>query len=131
MRLFDGRVVPTFVRQALKGEPLTVYGDGSQTRSFCYVSDLIDGIFKLAMSGHREPVNIGNPVEMTVLQFAEMIRELTGSKSDIIFEPLPTDDPKQRRPDITLARNVLAWEPRVDVREGLKATIDFFKGKVL
>jgi dTDP-glucose 4,6-dehydratase len=130
MRLFDGRVVPTFIRQALKGEPLTVYGDGSQTRSFCYVSDLIEGIFRLAWSGYNDPVNIGNPVEMTVLQFAEMIREMTGSRSDIVFEPLPTDDPKQRRPDISLARELLGWEPDVDVREGLRRTVEYFRDRV-
>lgn len=130
MRLFDGRVVPSFIRQALKGEPITVYGDGSQTRSFCYVSDLIDGIYRLATSDYHEPVNIGNPVEMTVLQFAELIRQITGSQSEIIFEPLPTDDPKQRRPNISLAKKLLNWEPRVDVDDGLKRTIDYFRDKV-
>ena len=130
MRLYDGRVVPTFIRQALKGEPITIYGDGSQTRSFCYVSDLIDGIFRLAMSDYHDPVNIGNPVEMTVTQFAETIIGITGSKSEIVHEPLPTDDPKQRRPDISLARKLLGWEPKVQVEEGLRLTIDYFRGRV-
>lgn len=130
MRLFDGRVVPSFIRQALKGEPITVYGDGSQTRSFCYVSDLVDGIYRLACSDYHDPVNIGNPVEMTVLQFAQMIKEITGSDSEIIFEALPTDDPKQRRPDISLARELLKWEPSVDVERGLRQTIEYFRDKV-
>lgn len=130
MRLYDGRVVPTFIRQALKGEPLTVYGDGSQTRSFCFVSDLIDGIYRLAVSDLHDPVNIGNPVEMTVLQFAELILKITGSKSEIIFEPLPKDDPKQRRPDISFAKDKLGWEPKVPVEEGLRMTIEYFRGRI-
>ncbi|MBI2844508.1 MAG: SDR family oxidoreductase [Armatimonadetes bacterium] len=130
MRLFDGRVVPTFIRQAIEGEPLTVYGDGSQTRSFCYVSDLIEGIFRLALCDYHEPVNIGNPNEMTVLEFAQIIRRITGSKSEIIFEPLPEDDPKQRQPDISLARRLLDWEPKVDIEDGIRQTIDYFRGRV-
>jgi dTDP-glucose 4,6-dehydratase len=131
MRLFDGRVVPTFIRQALKNEPITVYGDGSQTRSFCFVSDLIDGIFRLSQADYHEPVNIGNPVEMTVLEFARMIIELTGSSSKIVHEELPTDDPRQRKPDISLAKSLLGWEPRVDVRDGLRQTIEYFRGRVV
>jgi len=130
MRLYDGRVVPTFIRQALKNEPLTVYGDGSQTRSFCYVSDLVDGIYKLALCRHHEPVNIGNTTEMTVLQFAELVLKVTGSKSNIVFEPLPEDDPKQRQPDIFLARKMLGWEPSVEVEEGIEKTVDYFRGRV-
>lgn len=127
MRVRDGRVVPAFVSQALRNEPMTVFGDGSQTRSFCYVSDLVDGIYRLLMSDDTEPTNIGNPAEMTVLQFAEAIRDLVGSKSEIEFRPLPTDDPKIRRPDITKAREVLGWEPKVPLEEGLKRTIDYFR----
>ncbi len=127
MRLDDGRVVPAFIGQALQGNPLTVQGDGSQTRSFCYVSDLIDGIFKLSQSDYHEPVNIGNPREMSVLQFAERILELTGSKSKIEFRPLPTDDPKVRQPDITLARRLLGWEPQVPFEEGIVKTLAYFK----
>ena len=130
MRLNDGRVVPAFISQALRGEPLTVFGDGSQTRSFCYVSDLIEGIYRLLMSDEREPVNIGNPTELTVLQFAERIKELTGSKAPIEFRPLPTDDPKQRRPDISKARRLLHWEPRVPLDEGLSRTIEYFRNVV-
>ena len=127
MRLRDGRVVPAFVSQALKNEPLTVFGDGSQTRSFCYVSDLVDGIYRLLMSDETNPTNIGNPAEMTVLQFAELIKKLTGATAPIEFHPLPTDDPKVRKPDITKARAKLGWEPRVQVEEGLKRTIDYFR----
>ena len=130
MRLDDGRVVPSFIGQALRGEPLTIYGDGSQTRSFCYVSDLIEGIFRLAMSDYNEPVNIGNPVEMTVLQFAEIVREMAGSRSVVEFRDLPVDDPKRRRPDITLSRQLLEWEPRVDVRDGIKQTIEYFQHRL-
>ncbi len=130
MRLKDGRVVPAFIGQALKGEPLTVFGDGSQTRSFCYVSDLIDGIFKLAMSDFHEPVNIGNPVEMTIREFAEKILRLTGSKSEIEYRPLPVDDPKVRQPDISRARRVLNWEPRVDFEDGIRQTIEFFRHRI-
>ena len=127
MRANDGRVVPNFINQALKGEDITVYGDGKQTRSFCYVSDLIEGIYRLMMSEYTDPVNIGNPTEMTVLEFAERIIEITGSKSRIVYEELPVDDPKVRRPDITRAREVLGWEPKVKLEDGLKETIKFFK----
>jgi dTDP-glucose 4,6-dehydratase len=130
MRLHDGRVVPTFIRQALKGEPLTIYGDGSQTRSFCYVSDLIEGIFRLSLCDRHEPVNIGNPIEMTVMQFAELIRDITGTKIKLVFTTLPIDDPKQRRPDISLAKALLDWEPKVAVTDGLSRTIDYFKGRI-
>ena len=130
MRLNDGRVVPAFVSQALKNKPITVFGDGQQTRSFCYVSDLIEGIYRLMMSGHREPVNIGNPQEMTMVEFAEEIVQATGSRSELIFKPLPEDDPKQRRPDITRARTWLKWEPQVPLKEGLKKTIGYFRTKV-
>jgi dTDP-glucose 4,6-dehydratase len=126
MRAGDGRVVPTFITQALAGEPLTCFGDGSQTRSFCFVDDLIEGIHRLLRSDYVEPVNIGNPAEMTVLQFAEEIIKVTGSSSNIEFKDLPVDDPKVRQPDITLARSVLDWEPKVTLAEGLKPTIAFF-----
>jgi dTDP-glucose 4,6-dehydratase len=124
MRPHDGRAIPTFLRQALANRPLTVFGDGSQTRSFCYVSDLIQGLIALAESGHHEPVNIGNPDEFTLLELAETIKDLTGASSDIVYEALPEDDPKQRKPDITLARKLLQWSPEVSLREGLKRTID-------
>jgi dTDP-glucose 4,6-dehydratase len=127
MRVNDGRVVPAFISQALRDEPLTVFGDGSQTRSFCYVSDLVDGIYRLLMSDERMPTNIGNPAEMTVLQFAEEIKRLTGTSAPIEFRPLPEDDPKIRRPDISKARRILGWEPRVPLDEGLKRTIDYFR----
>lgn len=127
MRLHDGRVVPQFVYQALHGKPLTVYGDGKQTRSFCYVSDLIEGIFKLLVSNISEPVNIGNPQEITILQFAEAIQKAFGATSDVRFEPLPVDDPKTRQPDITRARTLLGWEPQVSLDEGLDKTIEWFK----
>ncbi len=130
MRLNDGRVVPNFVKQALEGKPLSVYGDGSQTRSFCYCSDLVDGIYRLLLSDEVEPTNIGNPAEMTILQFAQVINELTGNKGGIIYKPLPQDDPKQRQPDITKARRILGWEPKVGLYEGMQKTIDYFKGKV-
>ncbi len=126
MRLRDGRVVPAFVSQALRGEPMTVFGDGSQTRSFCFMSDLIDGIWRLSQSNYNLPVNIGNPNELTILEFAKRIQKLTGSKSEIVFRPLPTDDPKQRQPDITRARQLLGWEPKVDLETGLRQTIEFF-----
>ena len=126
MRLRDGRVVPAFIGQALKNEPLTVFGDGSQTRSFCYVSDLIDGIYKLAMSDFHEPVNIGNPREMTIKQFGEEIIRITGAKSKIDYKPLPVDDPKVRQPDISRAKKILGWEPRVEFEEGIKKTIEYF-----
>jgi dTDP-glucose 4,6-dehydratase len=130
MRLRDGRVVPAFIGQSLKGEPLSVFGDGSQTRSFCFASDLIDGIYRLAISDQHGPINIGNPTEMTVKEFAELIREITGSSSGISYKPLPVDDPKQRRPDISLAKSLLGWEPKVSLREGLEKTISYFKGRI-
>lgn len=127
MRPKDGRVVPAFIHQAFAGEPLTVFGDGSQTRSFCYVEDLIEGIFRLLQSDISTPVNIGNPDEMSILEFAERIVEITGAPSEIERRPLPVDDPKTRQPDITLAKNVLGWEPQVAFEEGLKRTLDFFR----
>jgi dTDP-glucose 4,6-dehydratase len=127
MRHHDGRVVPNFIDQALKGEPLTVYGDGTQTRSFCYVSDLVEGIFRLMNSGLNEPVNIGNPRELSVLEFAEKIKEISGANCEIIFKPLPVNDPKVRRPDITKAKKELGWEPQVSLEEGLKRTIASIK----
>jgi len=130
MRLRDGRVVPAFIGQALSGQPLTIFGDGSQTRSFCYVSDLIDGIYRLAMSDFHEPVNIGNPREMTIQQFAEEILRITGSKSGIEYRPLPVDDPKVRQPDITRAKKVLGWQPQVSFEEGIKTTIEYFRPRV-
>jgi len=130
MQLNDGRVVPNFVYQALRGEPMTVYGDGSQTRSFCYVADLVEGIHKLLFADFHDPVNLGNPAEITIKQFAEEIRGLAGSKSEIVYKPLPADDPKQRRPDISLARKLLGWEPKVGRDEGLRRTIEHFKRKV-
>ncbi len=123
----DGHIVPNFIRQALRGEPMTVYGDGSQTRSFCYVEDLVDGLVRLSRSQEHWPVNLGNPEEMTVLEFARRIRELAGSRSEIVFEPLPEDDPQRRRPDISKARAVLGWSPRVGVEEGLRRTIEWFR----
>jgi dTDP-glucose 4,6-dehydratase len=130
MRMQDGRVVPNFILQALKGEPLTVYGQGEQTRSFQYVDDLVTGIGRLLESAEHYPVNIGNPHEMTVLQFAKKILELTGSKSEIAYRPLPQDDPQVRQPDITKARTLLNWEPKVDLDEGLKKTIDYFRARL-
>jgi dTDP-glucose 4,6-dehydratase len=124
MRPHDGRAIPTFLRQALANRPITVFGDGSQTRSFCYVSDLIKGMIALAESGYHDPVNVGNPDEFTLLELAKMVLELTGSQSEIIFEALPIDDPKQRRPDIGLARDLLGWSPEVALQEGLRRTID-------
>ncbi|MFB0534738.1 MAG: UDP-glucuronic acid decarboxylase family protein [Anaerolineae bacterium] len=131
MRLDDGRVVPNFVGQALRGEPLTVYGDGSQTRSFCYVDDLIEGIYRLLLSEEVEPVNVGNPAEMTILDFAHLVNRLTGNKAGIIYEDyrIP-DDPQVRRPDISKARRVLNWEPQVDLEEGLQKTIEWFRKRV-
>ncbi|MEZ4609695.1 MAG: GDP-mannose 4,6-dehydratase [Caldilineaceae bacterium] len=117
MRISDGRVVPSFIKQALNGEPLTVYGEGAQTRSFCYVSDLVDGIYRLLLSDEVEPVNIGNPAEMTILDFAQVINEFTANAGGIKYEPLPVDDPKQRRPDITKACTILHWEPQVPLEE--------------
>ena len=130
MRIDDGRVVPTFMCQALRGEDLTVFGDGSQTRSFCYVSDLVEGIFRLLLSDEAEPTNIGNPAEMTILQFADAILKLTGSKSRIVFRDLPVDDPKVRRPDISKARRVLGWEPKVSLAQGLALALDYFTAEV-
>lgn len=127
MRLDDGRALPTFMSQALRGEDITVYGDGSQTRSFCYVSDLVDGIYRLLLSDYALPVNIGNPQEITIKDFAEEVLKFTGSKSKIIYEPLPKDDPQQRQPDITKAKTILGWEPKVSRTEGLKITMKYFK----
>jgi dTDP-glucose 4,6-dehydratase len=131
MRVRDGRAVPAFMSQALKNEDVTVFGDGAQTRSFCYVSDLVDGIIRLMLSKENNPVNIGNPAEMTIEQIARTIIEMTGSKSRIVYRPLPVDDPKVRKPDITRARTLLGWEPKVELREGLTKTIDYFRAKVL
>jgi dTDP-glucose 4,6-dehydratase len=130
MQLQDGRVVPAFLDQALRGEPLTVFGDGSQTRSFCYASDLVDGLYHLMLSDERYPVNLGNPREMTILEFAELILKLTHSSSPIERRPLPEDDPRQRQPDISKAKRLLGWEPRVPLEEGLKYTADYFRRKV-
>jgi dTDP-glucose 4,6-dehydratase len=130
MRIRDGRAVPAFISQALRNEDVTVFGDGRQTRSFCYVSDLVDGIIRLMLSDLNDPVNIGNPSEMTIEQIAQVIIEMTGSKSKIVYKPLPEDDPKVRRPDITRARTLLGWEPKVDLRAGLTSTIEYFRTKV-
>jgi dTDP-glucose 4,6-dehydratase len=130
MRLNDGRALPNFLYQALMGEPITVYGDGKQTRSFCYVSDLIEGIYRLFESNEHEPVNIGNPHEITILEFAERVRALVGTSAPIVFHPLPQDDPKQRCPDIAKARRILHWEPKINLEEGLRITYDYFKQKV-
>jgi dTDP-glucose 4,6-dehydratase len=127
MRLNDGRALPAFIGQALRGEDLTVFGDGSQTRSFCYVDDLVDGIYRLLLSDYTMPVNIGNPTEISLKDFAEEILALTGNKVKIVYRPLPVDDPKQRQPDITKARNLLGWEPKVERAEGLKITYEYFK----
>jgi dTDP-glucose 4,6-dehydratase len=130
MRLNDGRVVPAFVSQALKNKPVTVFGLGAQTRSFCYVSDLIEGIYRLMLSSYDLPVNIGNPAEMTVLEFARQIIKATRSRSRIAFKPLPQDDPKQRRPDITKAKSLLGWEPKIPLAKGLVKTIEYFRAKI-
>lgn len=130
MRLNDGRVVPNFIGQALRGEPLTVYGDGSQTRSFCFVSDLIEGIYRLLMSDEVEPVNIGNPTETTILEFAQKINELTNNQAGIAIRPLPTDDPKQRQPNIGKAQRLLGWQPKVNLDQGMTATIAWFAERV-
>ncbi|MDD5199022.1 MAG: SDR family oxidoreductase [Terrimicrobiaceae bacterium] len=130
MRLRDGRVVPAFIGQALTNQPITIFGDGSQTRSFCYVSDLIDGIYRLMMSDYHEPVNIGNPREMTIREFAEHIIRLTGTTAKMEFKPLPVDDPKVRQPNIDLAKRLLGWEPRVPFEDGIVRTIDYFRDRV-
>jgi dTDP-glucose 4,6-dehydratase len=130
MALNDGRVVPAFIDQALRNEPITVFGDGTQTRSFCYVSDLVDGLVRLFFSSERYPVNLGNPVEWRIIDFARHIRELTGTPAPIVFKPLPEDDPKQRQPDISKARRILGWEPRVELDEGLRETIAYFSVQV-
>ncbi len=127
MALNDGRVVSNFIIQALKGEDITIYGDGSQTRSFCYVDDLVDGMIKTMASDYTNPINLGNPSERSILEFAKLIIELTNSKSKIVYKPLPSDDPIQRKPDITLAKEILGWEPKVDIIEGLNKTIQYFK----
>src|SRR5213082_2929420 len=124
MRPHDGRAIPTFLRQALQDRPITIFGDGSQTRSFCYVDDLIRGMIALAESGYHDPVNVGNPNEFTLLELAKAVIEVTGSRSEIVYEALPTDDPQVRQPDITLAKEILGWEPKIDLREGLKRTIE-------
>jgi dTDP-glucose 4,6-dehydratase len=130
MRIRDGRAVPAFISQALRHEDVTIFGDGCQTRSFCYISDLVDGIIRLMLSDTNDPVNIGNPAEMTIEEIARVIIEMTGSRSKVVYRPLPEDDPKVRRPDITRARTLLGWEPKVDLRTGLTSTIDYFRSKV-
>ncbi len=130
MRLSDGRAIPAFLCQALRGEPLTVYGDGTQTRSFCYVSDLVEGLIRLMESGFHEPVNLGNPDEMTILELARRIRELAGSSSSIVYRPLPADDPRVRQPDIRRAKEVLGWEPKVPFEEGIRATLEDFRRRL-
>ncbi len=130
MRLDDGRVLPAFIGQALRGEDLTVFGDGSQTRSFCYVDDLVDGIYRLLLSDYPYPVNVGNPSEITIKEFGDEIIKLTGTKQKMVHKPLPQDDPKQRRPDITKAREILGWEPKVSREEGLRITYEFFKNQL-
>jgi dTDP-glucose 4,6-dehydratase len=128
MQLLDGRVVPAFMDQALRSEPLTIYGDGSQTRSFCYVSDLVDGLYRLMFSDERYPVNLGNPRELTIMEFAERIRILVGNGLNIVHKPLPEDDPKRRQPDISKAKRVLGWEPKVSLEDGLRETVEYFRG---
>jgi dTDP-glucose 4,6-dehydratase len=128
MRLNDGRVLPAFIGQALRGEDLTIFGDGSQTRSFCYVDDLVEGIYRLLLSDYHQPVNMGNPSEITISQFAEEIIKLTGTNQKVVYKDLPVDDPKQRQPDITRAKEILGWEPKVSREVGLKITYDYFKG---
>jgi dTDP-glucose 4,6-dehydratase len=131
MRIRDGRAVPAFISQALVNEDVTVFGDGTQTRSFCFISDLVDGIIRMMLSKENDPINIGNPQEMTIEQIARLIIEMTGSKSQIVYKPLPTDDPKVRQPDITRARTLLGWEPKVPLEQGLGRTIEYFRAKVL
>jgi dTDP-glucose 4,6-dehydratase len=130
MRLNDGRVVPNLMAQALRGQPMTVFGDGSQTRSFCYVSDLVDGIYRLLFADFHEPVNLGNPNEVSILDFAKEIQKLAGRQVEIVFKPLPQDDPKVRRPDISRARQLLGWEPKIDRAEGMRLTMEYFQSKV-
>ncbi len=130
MQLDDGRVVPAFMDQALRGEPMTVFGTGSQTRSFCYVDDMVDGLIRLARSEERYPVNLGNPLEMTILEFAEHIKTAAGITAPIVFRPLPEDDPKRRRPDISKAKRVLGWEPKVSLEDGLRDTLAYFRSKL-
>jgi dTDP-glucose 4,6-dehydratase len=130
MRLDDGRVVPNFVAQALRGGPITVYGDGTQTRSFCYVEDNVDGIWRLLRSGYHEPVNVGNPHELTILEFAREVQRLVGTRVEIVHEALPEDDPRVRKPDISRAREVLGWEPKVPFDEGMRRTIAWFRERV-
>ncbi len=130
MRLNDGRVIPNFVPQALQGQPLTVYGDGSQTRSFCYVSDLVEGIYRLFNSDEVEPVNLGNPNEISILEFARLVNEMTGNDAGIVFKPLPKDDPRRRKPDISKAKRILGWEPVISLKEGLELTIEYFRGRI-
>jgi dTDP-glucose 4,6-dehydratase len=130
MQLQDGRVVPAFIDQVLHGQPMTIFGDGSQTRSFCYVSDVVRGLFLLSQSDERYPVNLGNPREMTILQFAEAIQQITGAGAGIEFRPLPEDDPKRRQPDITKAKQILGWEPEVPLETGLRLTLDYFKSRL-
>jgi dTDP-glucose 4,6-dehydratase len=131
MALDDGRVVPAFLDQALRGEPLTVFGDGSQTRSFCYVADMVDGLVRLANSEERLPVNLGNPVELTILEFAERIRRLVGANAPIVHQELPSDDPKRRQPNIAKAKRILGWEPKVGLEAGLRETVQYFKARLL
>jgi dTDP-glucose 4,6-dehydratase len=128
MKLNDGRVVPAFMDQALKGEPITIFGDGSQTRSFCFVSDLVDGLYRLMLSTEEYPVNLGNPHEMTIAEFANLIRDMTGSRAGVVYQDLPQDDPKQRRPDITKAQTLLGWNPVVGFEEGMGLTVQYFRG---
>jgi dTDP-glucose 4,6-dehydratase len=130
MRIEDGRAIPAFLSQALRGQDVTVFGDGSQTRSLCYISDLVDGIFRLMTSSEPDPVNIGNPVEMTIGALAERIIALAGSRSQVVYRPLPVDDPRVRQPDITRARTLLGWEPRVPLDEGLARTLEYFRRKL-
>jgi dTDP-glucose 4,6-dehydratase len=130
MALDDGRVVPAFLDQALRGQPLTVFGDGSQTRSFCYVSDMVEGLVRLANSDERLPVNLGNPVELTILEFGERIQALMGIKAPIVHQPLPSDDPKRRQPNIAKAKKLLGWEPKVGLEDGLRETVEYFRAKL-
>jgi dTDP-glucose 4,6-dehydratase len=130
LQINDGRVISNFMKQALRGEPLTIYGDGSQTRSFCYVSDEVDGILRLSRSDEHLPTNIGNPTEFTILECAKLVLEVTGSKSEIVSEPLPQDDPRQRKPDITKAKKLMGWEPKIQLREGLEKSMDYFRSAV-